>query len=357
MTCAVGIIGLGASLPDEVRSNEWWPESVVRSWRERATGQHALADMEQEADPGVGAVVRAIVELADDPFHGSRERRVLDEHRPSSDMEVDACREAIERAGVAVDDIDFVLGQSAIPDHLAAPNACAVHHRLGLRSDCLALSADASFDAFSAQMTLARALIATGSHRVGLLFQSSAMTRIVPADAPYSPWFGDAATAAVVARVRPGYGLLGAAHGVDGSLHRAMVAENRGRPWYGGGRVTWHPGAPVGPARLLLGVVQRARAVIEQAVQRAGVRASHVDFFAAHQPTRWFRGVTQECAGLHRARFLDTFPLTASLGAANVPFVLHRACARGLVTDGDIVVAHTGGLGATWSALILRWGR
>lgn len=356
MTSAVGIVGLGACLPDRIRTNDWWPAATVARWRAPTIERNAL-DSDAVAASGERAVRQAMAAYSADPFHGARERRVLADHVPSSGMERAACREAITRAGIEAQDIDFVLGQSAIPDHLGAANACSIHHQLGLRDDCLVLTADGSFNAFSTQMCLARALIANGSGQVGLLFQSSAMTRVVPPEAPYSPWFGDGATAVVVSRVRPGYGLLSAVHGVDGSLHRAMVTEVEGRAWYDDGPVTWHPGVHTGPGRLLLGVAMRARDVMHRALDQARMSPDEVALFAAHQPTVWFREVTQEHAGLHGARFLDTFPQTGSLGAANAPLVLYRASVCGLIADGDVAVVHTGGLGATWSALALRWGR
>ena len=69
------------------------------------------------------------------------------------------------------------------------------------------------------------------------------------------------------------------------------------------------------------------------------------------------RRVAQECAGLRRARFVDTYATAGTLSAANVPLVLEVARREGSLQDGDVVATFSGGSGETYSSLILRWGR
>lgn len=294
--------------------------------------------------------------LGDDPFHGSRERRVLPDHIAPSIMETQACQQALAKAGIPPQSIDFLLGFGTVPDHLGVPNVCTVHRQLGLPERCLSLSTDASFNAFSAQLELAAGLVASGTYQYGLLYQSSALTRLIAMDAHYAPWFGDGATAVVVGPATEGSGLLASAHGTDGSLAEAMVAGIPGRRWYEDGRIWWYPRDRNAAQTLFLDVADRAAQVARAAMAAAGVTAKQIGFYAAHQPTAWFRQVTQEHIGLTHARALDTFPWAGSLGPANVPLVLATAHNEGLLRDGDIVVTHSGGLGVTWSSQVLRWG-
>jgi 3-oxoacyl-[acyl-carrier-protein] synthase-3 len=352
------ILGIGVWLPETVRTNEWWPRGVVQGWREhyRAQGARPGPHAGPALDSGQARVAAAMASLGDDPFQGSRERRVLAEHITPSEMEVRACQRALERSGLAPSEIDFLLGFSTVSDHLGVSNVATVHCRLGLPERCLSLTTEASFNAFSMQMELAAALIRSGAHRHGLLYQSSALTRLIPMDAHYSPWFGDGATAVIVGPATGRSGLLAGEHCTDGNLAEAMVAGIPGRRWYEGGRIWWYPRDRNAAQTLLLDVADRAASVVQPAMASAGVSADQVDFYAAHQPTAWFRQVTQEHLGLGLARSLDTFPWAGSLGAANVPLVLGTASDEGLLRDGDIVVTHSGGLGVTWSSQIFRWG-
>jgi 3-oxoacyl-[acyl-carrier-protein] synthase-3 len=357
---SVGILGIGVWLPPTVRTNEWWPRGVVQSWREHYRAQSAERRAQAESTPessrGQAQVAAAIAGLGEDLFQGSRERRVLDEHVAPSEMEVQACQRALAKAGIPPQSIDFLLGFGTVPDHLGVPNVCTVHHQLGLPERCLSLTTEASFNAFSVQMELAASLVRSGRYRYGLLYQSSALTRLIAMDAHYAPWFGDGATAVVVGPAGDGYGLLASEHCTDGSLAEAMVAGVPGRRWYEGGRIWWYPRDRDAARTLFLDVADRAAQVAHEAMAAAGVTAGDVGFYAAHQPTAWFRQVTQEHLGLTHARSLDTFAWAGSLGAANVPLVLATASDEGLLRDGDIVVTHSGGLGVTWSSQVLRWG-
>jgi 3-oxoacyl-[acyl-carrier-protein] synthase-3 len=358
---SVAILGIGVWLPETVRTNDWWPRGVVQGWREHYRAQGAegpvAAGPADGASAGRARVAAALAGLAADPFQGSRERRVLRDDIAPSEMEVRACQQALEKSGLAPSGIDFLLGFSTVPDHLGVPNVCTVHRRLGLPERCLSLSTEASFNAFSVQMELAAGLIRSGAHRYGLLYQSSALTRLIPMDAHYAPWFGDGATAVLVGPATDGSGLLASRHCTDGSLAEAMVAGIPGRRWYDGGRIWWYPRDRNAAQTLFLDVADRAADVVGAAMASAGTSADQVDFYAAHQPTAWFRQVTQEHLGLTSARAIDTFSWAGSLGAANVPLVLGTASDEGLLRDDDIVVTHSGGLGVTWSSQIFRWGR
>jgi 3-oxoacyl-[acyl-carrier-protein] synthase-3 len=360
----MGILGIGTCLPVTVCTNEWWPRGVVRRWQEHYHLQSAEQSAQAEAGQvascgpsrGQARVVAAIAALGNDPFQGSRERRVLHDDVAPSEMEAQACERALANAGIPPGSIDFLLGFSAVPDHLGVPNVCTVHRRLGLPERCLSLTTEASFNAFSVQMELAVGLVRSKLYRYGLIYQSSALTRLIRMDAHYAPWFGDGATAVVVGPAAGGFGLLASEHRTDGSLAEAMVTGIPGRRWHDGGRIWWSPRDRAAARALFADVADRAAQVVHVAMEAAGVTADQVGFYAAHQPTAWFRQVTQEHLGLARARALDTFAWAGSLGAANVPLVLGTACDEGLLRDGDVVVTHTGGLGATWSCQVLRWG-
>src|SRR5690606_37315847 len=134
VSTSVGVLGLGTFLPPHVRTNDWWPESAVARWREkpahRATQGQAAAPAAMSA--GAQVTLAAMAEYADDPFRGARERRVMADDMTVHDMEAAAAREAIERAGVSIDEIDVILTQTPVPEHLMVNGACATHRMLGL---------------------------------------------------------------------------------------------------------------------------------------------------------------------------------------------------------------------------------
>src|SRR5690348_17129158 len=99
----VGITGIGTYLPDQVRTNAFWPEEVVARWREKTydhvpRARDAVKGRETE---GHRLSFAALEKLRDDPFQGVRERRVTDDSMASSDLEVLASRQALEAASLS----------------------------------------------------------------------------------------------------------------------------------------------------------------------------------------------------------------------------------------------------------------
>jgi 3-oxoacyl-[acyl-carrier-protein] synthase III len=354
----IGILGIGAYLPPEVRRNDWWPADVVARWMEqRARQLAALRAAPPPASRGAARIRAAMVELGADPFQGSVERRIMASDATSYDLEEQAARDALARAELAPADIDLVLCYTLLPEYLINNSACVLHQRLGLGRGCFTMQTDATAFSFLAQLTLAHQLIAGGRARRALLVQSCGVTRLLdPAD-PRSPLFGDGATAIVVGAVSDGLGFEAEVHRTD-SRHPFWLAASpvRGR-WYDEGRAVLHCPDPVDGSQVFLDIADQAEDAVSAVLAAAGRRTDEIDFFASHQGMPWIRTIAQDHVGLGSARSLDTFPATGSLFAANVPLVLRRAEDERLLGAGDRVLLFGGGTGVTYGATVVRWGR
>jgi len=354
----VGILGMGAYLPPDVRKNDWWPDAVVEQWSRKATARVVRAESaaESAASASERAILKAMADIAADPFRGSRERRVMPEGMISSDMEQRAALEAMERAGVKTDEIDLLLTHTQVPDYLAVPTSPGLHLKLGLPSACLSINTDSACNSFITQLSLAVGMISAGRAKKALLVQSSARQHLIAREEPHSAWFGDAATAAVVGPVEAGYGLLGESHRTDGSLYGALVLGCPGDKWYAG-KPTFYVADGNAARTMLLRVSDMGAEVAHEALSRAGVSRDQVSFYASHQSTSWFRRVTQEAIGIGQAKHVDSFAWTGSLGPSNIPFLLSAGEREGMLKGGDVAAVFSGGSGVTWSSLVIRWGR
>jgi 3-oxoacyl-[acyl-carrier-protein] synthase-3 len=356
----IGILSVGVYLPEQVRRNDYWPAAVAARWlekrQERLPAMSGWYDDDERADSnGVARVLAALAAMGDDPFQGSKERRVAPLDMMSSEMEIRAGRDAIARAGIPASEIDMMVAYSSVADFLTTPNACAVHAGLGLPEKCLSFSLEAACNSFLLQLTLAEKMILSGQARYALLVQSSNFTRLIPDDQAPSPMFGDGATAVVVGPVAEGAGILGQSHHTDGRLHSALATGVPGKRWYDDGRAVFYANNLDLARRQIVVVADHARQVVREAVADAGLGLDAVDFYAPHQGTAWLRAVTQEFIGLPRARYTDTFPYTGSLSAANIPLVLATAQRENNLRKGDVVAMFGGGAGETWSSIVMRW--
>jgi 3-oxoacyl-[acyl-carrier-protein] synthase-3 len=355
---ALGILGVGTYLPPVVRKNDWWPPSVVAKWDEKLTrsrrneGEHRNAEL----PPGGALVLKALKEYENDPFKGALERRVMPEGMAPSDMEIAACQEALVKAKVNEKDIDLLLTNSQLPDYITVPTAPRVHAALGLGEWCLAMGTEGACNSFQLQLATAEQMMRAGKIRYALLAQSSGMQHIAKPEDSYSTWFGDGAAAVVVGPVGQGKGLLASAHRTDGSMYRGLVGGARaGGMWYEKGKVELFFEEKDAAFSLALKLPELGRQVLDRAMKEAGVEPKDVDFYASHQGTHWFRRVTQEYMQLKNAKYFDSYAWTASLAAANIPFVLAMAEKEGLLKDGSLVAMYSGGSGITVSGTVLRW--
>ncbi len=354
----VGILGLGAYLPPIVRTNDHWPERIVAGWRAKQADKLARGPIDlADASPAVRAVAAAMAEAAQDPFQGARERRVMPDDMLPSDMELRAAKDAIARADVDPTQIDLVIGFSMTPDVLNVPNACRLHDELGLSERCFSIALDTVCNSFQSQMALAEAMIKTGRARYALLFQSTALSRLARLEDAFSVSFGDGATAQIVGPVAAGRGLIGSAHGTDGTLRNALATGIPGKHWWEDGRIVSYLPDPASAFRMLVTVAETGQKIAARALADAGVAAGDIDFFACHQASSWFRAVAQAELGLLRARAVDTFSWAGSLSGANIPLVLATADRDGMLKPGDLILTYAGGTGITYSSLVVRWGR
>lgn len=355
---AVGILGLGTWLPEPVRTNAWWSEAVVGRWKQKleTTLPRTLELKARAETEGVRAALSAILELSPDPFQGGLERRVLPESLQSSDMEAAAAQRALAAAGVEARDIDVLLTYSMVPDYLTMNSAAVVHHKVGLPERCFVLHAEGICSSFLSQLTVAEQFIRAGRAQRVLIVQSSCGSRLTPPEEPHSAWLGDGASAAVVGAVSPGLGIRGMSHRVDGAYHAAFVCGVPGGRWYEEGRVVAYSPDPRRSHQMILNGPDQARQVVGEALEGAGLKHSDVAFYACHQPSRWFRPVTQRCAGLESAQSVDVYAEHASLGACNIPFQLEKGLREGLIKKGDALALFSIASGMTWSSLVLRWG-
>lgn len=353
----IGIHAVGTFLPATVRTNDWWPSATVDAWRDAFEQRVLSVQASAPTSEGERVTREAMRSLDHDPFRGSVERRVLEDGATSADMEIAAAREALERADCRPEEVDLLIGGALVPDFLATNNACTVQEALGLSPSCFVTSLDVAGNAFSQQLVIAEAMIASGRASRALLTQSAAQSRVLPENDPHAPWFGDAASAVVVGPVSEGHGILGRCDRSDGALQGSLVAGVPGGRWYDDAPTIVYNASMEATQGLIRSLVDVATEAVGAALADAGVEPEDVDFYACHQAFPWLRAVTQERAGLSHARSVDTFARAANVAAVNVPLVLATAEREGALREGDLVATFTGGSGITYSSVIMRWGR
>ncbi len=336
MSVSIGVRGIGAFIPP-LRDNAWWPASVVASWA-GPVGPPPVASSD-----GARITMQMMQRTFADPFRGGVTRGVMPASMCVADMEESAARDALACSGVDASDVDFVLCSNSKPINEIPASPFDLHARLGLTPRVLSATVDAENNSFLTQLVLASALITSG-RRCGLLVQSSQRARLIEAHSPFSPLFGDGATATIVTQ------------GDDAIVHHEHATDSHRRDAYTM-RADPNTGAMLTPGPSLgvhfLEVVELIGLLAERVLAAAALAPSDLASLITHQPTAWFGDAVAQRLGATGALARETFSKYGSVGACNIPLAL--TLQPDLRKAGTVSMLAGGGAGRTWSCMLLRW--
>ncbi|HEY1229699.1 MAG TPA: beta-ketoacyl-ACP synthase 3, partial [Ramlibacter sp.] len=129
---------------------------------------------------------------------GIRARHFAAPDVTTSDLGAQAARHALEAAGLKPSDIDLIIVATSTPDMVFPSAACIVQQKLGVHG-CAAFDVQAVCSGFVYALTVADAMIRTGTARKALVVGSEVFSRILDfSDRTTCVLFGDGAGAVVL---------------------------------------------------------------------------------------------------------------------------------------------------------------
>ena len=360
---SAGIVGMGLWLPETVRSNDAWPESFVRAFREhrdsRRPGDFTDIERRNPDRPYEELFLRHALPHDNDPFKGARERRIANPDVPVAEGDAAAARLALRDAGIEPRDVDLVLSSAVVQDDLVPSNGPAIQDLVGC-VNAPGIGVESYCSASLAQLDLAAPLIETGRARFVLCVQSHQLNRINSMEQAVSPIFGDASAAFVVGEVPQGRGLVRMVRGGEGSLRGAVTHAYRDTP-----RATWwkdasgpvQPGIhdPAAARQLARNALKYPIETIRELSEVTGVPLDALAAIAMIQPLAWYQAAVADGLGLPPDRVPSTYDRYAHLGGAGVIANLIEARRRGLLRENAPIVLYAHGAGIARYAALVRW--
>ncbi len=276
---------------------------------------------------------------------GIRERRRAAPEERLSDYCARAGRTALERAGVAPEDLDLVIVATITADEVTPNAAPLVAEALGARS-AGAFDVGAACTGFLSGMALAAAQIESGRAERVLLVGADFVTRITNyEDRRTAPLFADGAGAAVLGAAGHDDGAIGPiVLGADGSHGPTLTASHADR------RLEMD-----GTAVFKHAVARMSQATIE-AAERAEIALENIDLFVYHQANARITRAVGERLGLDPERVVDCIEWLGNASAATLPVALTTAQNDDRLHPGDHVMLSAFGAGFTWGAGVIEWG-
>jgi 3-oxoacyl-[acyl-carrier-protein] synthase-3 len=281
---------------------------------------------------------------------GIRARHFAADGDSASDLALPACRRALEAAGRRADEVDLIVVATSTPDMVFPSTAAILQAKLGI-AGCAAFDVQAVCAGFVYALTVADALIRTGSARCALVVGSEVFSRILDFDDRTTcVLFGDGA-GAVVLEASDTPGLLASALHADGRHAGILCVPGT----VAAGQVSGKPLLKMdGQAvfKLAVGVLEDvARAVLA----KAGRSAADVDWLIPHQANIRIMQGTARRLKLPAERVVVTVDAHGNTSAASIPLALDVAVRDGRIRRGDTLLLEGVGGGFTWGAVLLDY--
>jgi 3-oxoacyl-[acyl-carrier-protein] synthase-3 len=281
---------------------------------------------------------------------GIRARHFAADGEFASDMAAQACRRAMQAAGVEPTNIDLIIVATSTPDMVFPSTAAILQHKLGI-SGCPVFDVQAVCSGFVYALTVANALIQNGSARKALVVGAEVFSRILDFnDRTTCVLFGDGA-GAVVLEASKTPGILASDLHADGQHVGILCVPGH----VNGGQISGDPTLKMdGQAvfKLAVGVLeQTARAVL----LKAGKTEADIDWLIPHQANIRIMQSTARKLKLSMDKLVVTVDQHGNTSAASIPLALDCAVRDGRIQPGQTLMLEGVGGGFTWGAVLLNF--
>ena len=325
MTRHAAIIGTGSYLPERVLTN---------------------ADLEQMVDTSDEWIASR---------SGIRERRIVSEGETTSDLAARAGRIALERAGVALDEVDLLLLGTTSPDYIMPSTACVTQAKLGLT--CPAVDLMAACSSFIYGLQFGASAIESGRANTVLVIGAEALTRLVDfTDRSTCVLFGDAA-GAVVLRASDEPGIEATVLGADGTGASQLIipAGGAASPMTMEAVEAHDQFVKMNGSEVFKFAVRVIPRATLEALELSGHTLDDLTLLIPHQANERIIATVEERLGIDDERVYLNLSKTGNTSAASIPLALDDLYTSGRLVPGDLLALVGFGAGLTWGAAVVRW--
>ena len=313
------IRGTGRYLPERVVENSWFEDKIETSdeWIRARTG--------------------------------IERRHFAAEGETTSQMAIKAAQNALDRAGVAANDIDAIIVATSTPDLTFPSVATMVQAGLGMTRG-FAFDVQAVCAGFVFALANADGLIRSGQADRVLVIGAETFSKLMDwEDRGTCVLFGDGAGAVVLDAAEGERGILSTDLNSDGSYRDILYVD-------GGVATTGTAGKLRMQGNILFRhAVEKLADTAHRAIGKAGLTAEQVDWLVPHQANARIIAATAQRMHLPMEKVVLTVADHGNTSAASIPLALSVANSQGRLQPGQVIVAEAIGGGLAWGAVVLRW--
>ena len=280
---------------------------------------------------------------------GIERRHLAADGETTVDLSEFAARRALDVAGIAPEDVDFIAFGTTTPD-LVFPN-CGVllQARLGCRN-VPAFSVEAACAGFMYALSIADKYVRCGEAKRALVIGAETLSRITDwSDRSTAVLFADGAGAVVL---EPGTepGVLSTHLHADGQYKDLLYCGSGVSRGFGPKLVITMSGNEV----FKVAVTKLGQAV-DETLAANGLDRSALDWLVPHQANIRIIQATARKLDMPMERVIVTVQEHGNTSAASVPLALDVAVRDGRIKRGDLLLLEAFGGGFTWGSALVRY--
>jgi 3-oxoacyl-[acyl-carrier-protein] synthase III len=281
---------------------------------------------------------------------GIRARHFVDAGVGSSDLGAEAARRAMQAASCQPADIDLIIVATSTPDMVFPSTAALLQSKLGIVG-CPVFDVQAVCSGFIYAMTVADAMIKTGTAKRALVIGAEVFSRILDfKDRTTCVLFGDGA-GAVVLEASSTPGILATDIHADGKYSELLCVPGH----VSGGAILGDPVLKMdGQAvfKLAVGVLEETALA---SLSKAGLKATDIDWLVPHQANIRIMQSTARKLKLPMEKVIVTVDQHGNTSAASIPLALDHGVRSGQITKGQTLMLEGVGGGFTWGSVLVKY--
>lgn len=318
MTTYSRITGVGNYLPAKVLTN------------------HDLASMVETSDEWIQKRT------------GIQERHIAATSEQTSDLAVNACKKALENAGISLGAVDGIICATTTPDLTFPATATLIQRKLGM-SHGFAFDLQAVCAGFLYALSVANSMIKTGQADTLLVVGAEVMSRLLDwQDRSTCVLFGDGA-GAVVLQKDAAKGIQAISLSSDGQFQSCLTTT-------GGPSLNQQAGVIyMEGAKVFKQAVKMFTASISSLLEKQKLTPEDIDWLVPHQANIRIIEAVAENLGFPMDKVVTTVQHHANTSAASIPLALAAGQAQGIFEKGQRLVLSALGAGFAWGSAVLEW--
>lgn len=283
---------------------------------------------------------------------GIKSRRIAGDDETASSMAEIASRQAIEMAGIDVQEIDMIIVATGTPDRVYPSTACILQHRLGIQN-CVGFDIQAACSGSVFALSIADQYIKTGFAKKVLVVGSEVCSRIVDwTDRSTCILFGDGAGAVLLtASDQPG--ILSTHIHSDGGYEDLLYLPNpqvaavakQGEAGY----------IQMRGNEVFKVAVNTLGRIVDETLEANGLQQSDIDWLVPHQANTRIIAATAKKLGMDMDQVILTLENQGNTSSASVLLAFNEGVRDGRIKRGQTVLMEAFGAGFTWGSALLRY--